>query len=101
MLYLRFFCCLLLAHGRQKIEEEGMNALEFVRLAGGGCWVYGTKYAVGELLTLIASANVVFINFGLKARMRLFSGSVATQLLQEGEGRRGGAGGTLAFVANQ
>eukprot|EP00904_Undaria_pinnatifida_P004196 jgi/Undpi1/13778/HiC_scaffold_9.g03429.m1 len=51
---------------RQKIEEEGMNALEFVRLAGGGCWVYGTKYAVGELLTLIASANVVFINFGLK-----------------------------------
>ena len=54
-----FFCS---ARDRQKIEEEGTNALEFVRLAGGGCWAYGTKYSVGELLTLVASANVVVIN---------------------------------------
>lgn len=54
------------AHDRQKIEEEGVSALEFVRLAGGGCWAYGTKYAVGQMLTLVASANVVVINFGLK-----------------------------------
>eukprot|EP00903_Cladosiphon_okamuranus_P009173 g8761.t1 len=50
----------------QEIEERGTGAIEFVRKAGGGCWAYGTKYTVGKLLTLVASVNVVVINFGLK-----------------------------------
>lgn len=54
-------------HGRQEIEERGTGAIEFVRKAGGGCWAYGTKYTVGKLLTVVASVNVVVINFGLKA----------------------------------
>lgn len=57
-------------HGRQEIEERGTGAIEFVRKAGGGCWAYGTKYTVGKLLTLVASVNVVIINFGLKASTR-------------------------------
>lgn len=41
-----------------------------MRKAGGGCWAYGTKYTVGKILTLVASINVVVINFGLKASTR-------------------------------
>lgn len=58
-------------HGRQEIEERGTGAIDFLRKAGGGCWAYGTKYTVGKILTVVASANVVVINFGLKARMGL------------------------------
>lgn len=57
-------------HGRQEIEERGTDAIEFVRKAGGGCWAYGTKYTVGNVLTVVASVNVVVINFGLKASTR-------------------------------
>lgn len=59
---------LLLLHHRQKIGDHGTEAIKFVRLAGGGCWSYGTKYVLGTMLTIVASANVVIINFGLKAR---------------------------------
>ncbi|CBJ27933.1 conserved unknown protein [Ectocarpus siliculosus] len=51
---------------RQEIEEHGTGAIDFVRKVGGGCWEYGTKYTIGKILTLVASVNVVVINFGLK-----------------------------------
>lgn len=57
-------------HVRQEIEERGAGAIDLVRKAGGGCWTYGTKYTVGKILTLVASINVVVINFGLKASAR-------------------------------
>ena len=56
--------------GRQEIEEQGIGAIDFVRKAGGGCLSYGTKYSVGMVLTMIASVNVVIINFGLKASVQ-------------------------------
>ncbi len=52
---------------RQEIEQRGFGAIDFVQEAGGGCVAYGTKYSVGKALTLVASVNVVVINFGLKA----------------------------------
>lgn len=48
------------------MEDEGVGALQFARDAGGGCWAYARKYYFGQLLTLVAAANVVVINFGLK-----------------------------------
>ncbi|CAM9195598.1 unnamed protein product [Ectocarpus fasciculatus] len=50
----------------RQIEEHGTGAIDFVRKVGGGCWEYGTKYTIGKILTLVASVNVVVINFGLK-----------------------------------
>ena len=53
---------------RQEIEDEGLDAFDFSKRTGGECWAYGSKYYMGQLLTLVASTNVVLINFGLKVK---------------------------------